>query len=852
MKLKNDSANVPVATLQSNGSNVIGQGSTQKSVFDAALALGKNGVDAIIALFSDSATTPFLSTWINFAQKNLRAVEKCCYDMRKQGASSAVASYFLSKVLYNLSEGKSIKVFAWCAVSAVKALKDESFRAKVSYKDVIVSILKELDGLSIEVRTDVDRILVDQIKHYKIVYLATEEHLSAAFEEQRTKYLEDPNDIDNLRKLGWTLHDCINQSADVLANRKLVEFFSNELSHLKYPDAMRELDPKLVNCQPSDLRKAKEFLDGTGEVRALERSNDLSSALVAAERLIKTQPDNVEVHLAAARVYDKLTRHSDALREYLAADEISPNDERTQTGAAWAFVRCVGILLKDAKWSSKIENVILRGFDLFNRFTVLQKPSLVYSQLMRVFTKGIKLAGKEVQWMVASKYVSFVKTWGTENFLQDDFKPFVPKDKPDKSYPSMVENVTAVLYRCAIVTSREGLTLVKDNPWVVEFVGKMVERFPSQQWYPYYYGKLLVELGQHEEARKYIIKTARRKLGEFWVWQMLAETYPDNIDRQLMCLCRALRCHVQDAVYLITVRSMLGKVLHAKGLDAEALLEFSTVDSLRAEKGWKVFSHGEDFAIWSQNVVPAKDNEGLYRKWGDLADEIVLESLPSENAIVTARFLDRERNEEIAKIWWLDDAGRRFEVRVKTRKFHELAKLTPGSPVRIWTDMIDGRRSVLKVEARRDGTRWDIYPKTIGILVSRDERKGISVFVIDENGGTCIGDWVKHPQVKTIPAGSLCEIVLVPNNNGGRYLLDCHVADDVGYPVFVREYTGGIRIPEGKKFGFVGSDVFVPDSLVLATGAIASGTNVQGIAARSYDRTKNRVSWKAVTLEIHL
>ena len=68
---------------------------------------------------------------------------------------------------------------------------------------------------------------------------------------------------------------------------------------------------------------------------------------------------------------------------------------------------------------------------------------------------------------------------------------------------------------------------------------------------------------------------------------MLAETYPDNIDRQLMCLCRALRCHVQDAVYLITVRSMLGKVLHAKGLDAEALLEFSTVDSLRAEKGWK-------------------------------------------------------------------------------------------------------------------------------------------------------------------------------------------------------------------------------------------------------------------------
>ncbi len=814
----------------------------------------KARLDDVFAMFAD-AQNPIHAMWVNFAQKNFMVAVNCCRTLREQGGAVTIASYFLSKILYNLNPQEGLKVFAWCAIKAINALKTDAYQRKISYKngpvkERIVNIVKELDALAIEDNQS-NAVLIEQIAHYKTIHLASEQHLSATFEKYRARYLESPADVENLVKLGWTLHDCINQSIEALANRKLVDFFAKELSRIEYPEEMQTRDAKLVACYQTDLRKAAEFLDGTGEVRALERNNDLSSALVAANKLVNAQPDNVEAHLAAARVYEKLTRHSDALKEYLAADKISPNDERTQTGAAWAFVRCVGSLLKDAKWSPKIENVILRGFDLVNRFTVLQKPSLVYSQLIRVFTKGIKSAGKGVPWLVASMYVSFVKTWGTDNFLQDDFKPFVPKDKPDQSYPSLVENVTAALYRCAVVTSREGRTLVKDNPWVVEFVGKMVERFPAQQWYPYYYGKLLVELGQYEEARKYIIKTVQRKLGEFWVWQMLAETYPDNIDRQLMCLCRALRCHVQDAVYLITVRSMLGKVLHAKGLDAEALLEFSAVDNLRAEKGWKVISHDEDFAIWSKNVVPAKDNEGLYRRWGDLADEIVLESLPSENAIVTARFLDRERNEEIAKIWWLDNAGRRFEVRVKTRKFHELAKMTPGSPVRIWTDMIDGQRSVLKVEARRDGTRWDIYPKTIGILVSRDERKGISVFVIDENGGTCIGDWVKHPQVKTIPAGSLCEIVLVPNNNGGRHLLDCHVADDVECPVFVREYTGVIRIPEGKKFGFVGSDVFVPDSLVLAAGAIASGTNVQGVAARSYDRTKNRVGWKAVTLEVH-
>ena len=849
MKLSIDLTNVPVITLPAKGGGVANVEAMRHPVCDAALALGANSVDAIISLFSDSSSNPFLTTWINFAQKNLRIAEKCCYDMRKQGISSAVASYFLSKVLYNLSAGRRVKVFAWCAVSAVKALKEEAFRTKASYKDVIASILKELDSLSIEVNTDVDRILVEQINHYKIIYLASEEHLSAAFEEQRAKYLEDPNDINNLRKLGWTLHDCINQSVEALANRKLVDFFVKELSRLKYPDEMSQLDPKLVNCYDSDIRKAKEFLDGTGEVRALERSNDLSSALVAADKLVKDQPSNVEAHLAAARVYEKLARHGDALKEYLASDEISPNDAKTQTGAAWAFVRCVGGLLKDAKWSPKIENVILRGFDLFDGLKALPKPSLVYSQLMRVFAKGIKLAGKEVPWSVANKYIAFVEAWGPDNFSQDDFKPFVPKDNPDQSYPSLVENVTSVLYRCAVATSRDGRALVNDNPWVVDFIGKAVERFPAQQWYPYYYGKLLVELGRHEEARKYIIKTAQRKLGEFWVWQMLAETYPDNIDRQLMCLCRAVQCHVQDAVYLITVRSMLGKVFHAKGMDAEALLEFGIVDRLRADKGWRVVSHGEDFAAWSKNVVPANDNKGLYKKWGDLADEIVLESLPNEDAVVTARFVDRERNEEVAKLWWHDASGRQHEVRVRVRKFRQLGKMTLGSPVRVWTDLVNGREVVLKVEARTDGSSWDVYPKTVGMLVARDERRGVSVFVIGDKGETCVGDWAKIPFVKTIPAGRLCELVLMPSKNGYNLMLDCHVAETAEGPGFVKDYSGEIRIPDGKRFGFVGVDVFVPDSLIMANGGVVSGTKVQGLAARSYDRSKNRISWKAVTLE---
>lgn len=821
----------------------------QNALTEAIAELCRKDVGEVLVIFDNITEYPLQSLWVNFAQRNMQDAEKLCYEMRKRGGVSAVSAYFLSKMLFNLVRGKNVKVFAWCALDAIKALQGEEYEKKVSYRARIIGIVKELNALAIDNKTKPDSILRQQIVHYTTVYLATEEHLAVAFAEQRAKYLENPEDFDNLRYLGWTLHDCIKQSIETLVNKKLVEFFANELSRLKYPEAMSEKDPKLVNCYESDLRKAKEFLDGVGEVRVLERSNDLSSALAAAESLVKAQPNNVAAHLALARVYDKLSRHKESLREYLAADNITPNDDRAQTCMAWAFVRFVGGMIKEGKWSPTVEKVVLRGIALFDKFSLLQKPSLVYSQIMRVLTKCVRAAGKDVPWGVAGKYVAFVKAWGTGNFTQDDYKPFVPKDKPDQAYPSLVEIVTSTLYRCAITNSREGKAIVKDNEWIVGFVGTSVERFPAQQWYPYYYGKLLVALGRCDEARKYIIKTAQRKLNEFWVWQMLAETYPDNVDRQLMCLCRAALCRVQEDTYLAAVHEMLGKALRAKGMDAEALLEFGVVDKLRAAKGWKRVSHGEDYAVWSKNLVPALDNRNLYTKWAALADEIVMESLPSVNAVVTAKYFDRERKEAIARLWWAAENRSGHEVRVKVRRFRLLNDIEVGAPVRVWSDLINGHETVLKVEPRSEGVKWDAYPKTLGVIVAHDERRGHSVFVIDDEGRACTGDWLRNPQVKDMPLGSLCDLIIM-TNRGHCDLLDCRLSENGSLPGFVREYSGGLRIAEGKRFGFVG-DVFVPVALMEGCVGVSAGASVHGRAARSYDRTKNRLSWKAVTIEVN-
>ena len=898
----------PRGDTTSNDAPDGGVETTTKSVLEIATRLGKEDLETVLSDFSERGKDSFQPVWLNFCTTHPNAAAKQCFAMRKQGSVAAIASYYLAKTLYHLDNKKNLNVFAWCALNAIKGFQQEARSKKADYRSHIEGIVTELCSLDIQPKSEYDQILIAQIRHYKTVVLASEEHLAAAFEEQRAKYLEHPEDINNLRGLGWTLHDCIKLASETLKSRKLVGFFSDELRRLAYPEAMKSLDEKLVNCFASDLKKAEDFLSGTGEVLALAKGNDLSAALVAAEKLAAEQPENAAAHIALAGIYDKMQRPQEALKEYRLANKIDPENEKAQNGAAWALVRLINEALK-AGWLPTRENgwdfgsmtafipkhsafiaeakndgrtsvprpvasiisveeifgetrspdveeskrrkrsesrVIYRGLSCLSKWKAIKRPSLVYSQLLRAYTRVVKSAGKDVPWSLAEGYLGFVKAWNLANLTDDDRKPFVPQDNPKSSYPSLAEHVVGALYRCAIVLSRAGSPLLKENPWVMAAIAQAVEAYPKQRWFPYYYGKLLVEQGRCEDARGYLIKIAQQKMSEFWVWQVLAETYPDNPDRQLVCLCRAALCKVPDEALLVSVHEMLGALLKSRGMDAEALCEFQKVDAMRAAKNWRAIDRGEDYVLWSQQVTAVRNNGRLYRQWADKADAIVLEHLPSIEAIVTARYTDRERNEEVAKVWWMASGGKR-EMRVKAQRFPVLRKAVPGLPIRVWIDTVDGRDVLLKAEPREGGCPWDIYPKQPGVLVAQDERRGRSLFVIGDRGETCSVDWRDREDLREMAIGTVGELALFARPDGRREVRHVAFPEDGVLPPFAKVYSGTLCIPEGRSFGFVGEGIFVPEDVL---SGIEGGCFVTGIATRSYDRTKNCPGWRAVTLEV--
>ena len=875
----------------------------------------RKDVDVIAALngiYADEVQ----KSWITYAAANRQDAFKVCTAIRREAKaaittcgsdnielqSCRIIAFLMACDLYNLDTAKNASAVGWAGCNAIAALKSLHVLGKTQKETLqktrerFVSILQ---GLSLG-DSEYDMILKKLIQHYASEALSSEEHLSAQFEECRAKLLDKCDDTSCQLDMFWTLHDCLKQSMENLKNRKLVEFFANEMRNLSLNEEAAG-ESKVKATRPIDLKKADQFLSGTGEIKALAANPEsLAEALSKAESLISEQPTSFLAHMALASVCDKLGDYPRAFREYCAAIPLNPESEKAQTSAIWALYRTIDEALKKG-WNPNaadltpaslkkilndvfpegrekngqedaVTNCVVEGFNLVNCCSAVPKPSVAYSQYLRIYAKIVKAAGENIQEQLAIQFLHFVKNWDVSNFAEEDYAPFIPKDNPNKSFPSLVETVVGLLYKCAKQKGRsENLAFVVGHKWILDFIRMAMERYPSQEWFPFYYGKLLVESGESVKAREYIAKITRKKSAQFWTWQLLAETFHDDREKFFACLCRAALCPAKDSSYLVGVHEMLADAFIEMGKIPEALCELRIVKEIRTEKKWSLYQlrQKKDELLKKQLVTikaipdgekmrfttdptPTNSNEDVYHEFAAKADEIAFAGQPFINAVLMTCYVDKERNEKIAKIF--ADFGNSTEVRVETRRFPVLGMATPGMPVKIWTEVVGERLRVLKVEKREEGVPWDIYPKQIAILSYQDKRRGRSEFTIGNNGETCTGDWAKLPCLANMPSGTVCELALERSAKSGKsYILEIINVKYEGFPSFGMFYSGTFNRPEGRNYGFVrnrtgdSKDIFVPQSLIQD---LTNGTEIGGVAVKSYDKLKDRVGWKAVTLEV--
>ena len=266
-------------------------------------------------------------------------------------------------------------------------------------------------------------------------------------------------------------------------------------------------------------------------------------------------------------------------------------------------------------------------FHLIVPLTV-HKPSDSYSYLLKSFQKSNKT------W---SNYAAFVEWWGIENLMPADYQS---ETMPDGRKSMALAEQVAIAYARKLLEMPDNSARINA---FMPFLDQLIQDHPMYQYPPYYKGKLLLAIGDKENVFSAFLPFARKKQGDFWIWDMLSETFPEDDMRRIACLCRALLCRAEPQ-FLGKVRVKLAEWLIANQQLPEAKTEIDAISSVYQAEGWKlipeVFAWSKE--AWYQSTEALSNNKALYQKYQDTAEEILFGDVPEETVVVD--FVNREKD----------------------------------------------------------------------------------------------------------------------------------------------------------------------------------------------------------------
>lgn len=220
----------------------------------------------------------------------------------------------------------------------------------------------------------------------------------------------------------------------------------------------------------------------------------------------------------------------------------------------------------------------------------------------------------------------FLDWWNLKKLTQDDFTPF--RMENGRTIISVAER--------AFIANAKALLRLNDLGRIEEFLPHMdelIEKHPEMTYPGYFYGKLLLSLGSTaDEALKVILPFARKKVTEFWVWQLLSDVFIKDQDRQLACLLRAVHCRTQEH-FLGKVRIKLATLYIQRNLMDYAKYQIDKVTHCYLLQGWHLPSEIDIWIHqpWINTVMP---NDKSPVDYMSITDEILCEGTEETMALV--------------------------------------------------------------------------------------------------------------------------------------------------------------------------------------------------------------------------
>lgn len=371
---------------------------------------------------------------------------------------------------------------------------------------------------------------------------------------------------------------------------------------------------------------------GSKEIKELRKSGKLEEALDLAKTELQADPENIWSKRNISWVYYEYLKKSvasDDIREfcYWLDETVALELDKTETlffdQLSWQVGKILFVAFKKMPFDIQSVLKILRTIQVFT----FSAPSEGYSFLFKAFHKCLK---------DSQYYLEFADWWNIENFSDGDFK----KEKmPNGKEIMALAEQGYIAYSKQLLPKQDmfgNVTFSQEK--VLNFLpllSNVIETYPQLQYPPYFKAKLLLAMENRSEMLYSLLPFAKKKANDFWVWELIAEAFPNEPENVFSCYCKALTCNSPEEM-LIGLREKIAAILISKGKYNEAKTEIELLLKSRKNKGYKTPKQVESWIKqnWYQSAKAEKNNFGLYKSNTDLANAILFSDIPEEMIFV--------------------------------------------------------------------------------------------------------------------------------------------------------------------------------------------------------------------------
>ncbi len=255
------------------------------------------------------------------------------------------------------------------------------------------------------------------------------------------------------------------------------------------------------------------------------------------------------------------------------------------------------------------------------------KPSEGYSFLFKAFHKALK---------DTDRYIQFADWWNFANFRNEDYqKEKLPNGKEIMS----VTEQAYIAYSKHLLPKQTQYGEVIFNREKAEaflpVLTQIVEDYPQFQYPAYFTAKLLLALGDKDNMLESLLPFAKKKRNDFWVWQILSESFSNDDEKVFACYCKALLCKSPEEM-LVGLRQKMARVLISKQLYNEARTEIELLVKARNEHEFKIPNEVVNWQTqdWYKEAACLKSNIDLYKQYSPIAEAILFGDVKEETVIV--------------------------------------------------------------------------------------------------------------------------------------------------------------------------------------------------------------------------